>query len=232
MRDNKKAILFSESEELYKSFRRALLPNVITKEADIKNIKGHFTDNKDIILFICNNRDEIYKLLWDEIRIDMKCKNPVIFLGFHKSKSTEDIRDLVFEKKETKESHRYLQIPFSLNELKDSISNAKPFTGKLSMLIEKYCDWKEILYQILTHELPNKLRTENKGDAVALYERMIEILASLRQASDINDIIGLFEIAKKDIIKSDLSAVYENFIDKAEKLWDVLSERIGYVYRR
>ncbi len=227
----RKIILISENEELYKSFNRALLPNVITKEADIKNIKGHITNNKDIILFICNDRNEIYKLLWDDVRIDLRCKNPVIFLGFHKNKSTEDIRDLVFEKKETKESHRYLQIPFFIDDLYESISNAKPFTGKLSMLIEKYCDWKGIVYQILTHELPNKLRAENKGDAVALYERMIEILTSLRQASDINDIIGLFEIAKKDLIKSDLSAMYENFIDKAKKLREALNERVSNVYR-
>jgi len=200
---NKRVTLISEDEELYKSVRRALaeLRDIdVSLEEKNGDLKKHIKDKNIVVLFFGKSRDEIYNLLWSEIRIRFRLTNPVVFVGFHEINSAEDLRDLVFGKAKT--SHRFLRIPFSIKDLANSIYDVKPLAkSELNHIVKNYCDWKGILEWILTHEIPNCIRVgvDKKAEIIKLYDAIKRVLGSFDRRRELEEIIRKIDGEIKNI---------------------------------
>jgi hypothetical protein len=219
---DRRIILISENRELFKSLKRVLDFENIIPVTESNNLRYYINNDKDIILFFSKSRDELYKLLWEEIRIHGRFTNPFMAIGFHRNASTNDLRDLIFEKNEPKHYHRYIQISGNMiEELEDCIRALVPINGSLDALTEKYCDWKGILYLILTHDVPNAIRAGNKNKAIALLNKLSDVLTLLGCFGNIFCSITDF---KTEIEDSDLNIEYDNFIKQSEELWEALNE--------
>lgn len=215
-------ILISENTELFKSLKRVLDFENIIPVTESNNLRDYINNNKDIILFFSKSRDELYKLLWEEIRIRGRFTNPFMAIGFHRNASTNDLRDLIFEKKEPRLYHRYIQISGNMiEELEDCIRALVPINGSLDALTEKYCDWKGILHLILTHDVPNAIRAGNKNKAIALLNKLSDVLTLLGHFGNI--LCSLTDF-KTEIESADLNIKYDNFIKQSEELWEALNE--------
>lgn len=99
------------------------------------------------------DREQLYKYLWDSIRFDFKDKGPAIAFGHHVLDPVIDLRDKVFKKEFL--SHRYLQIPFDLIELFQALSNLKPVDNLRKCITDYYS--LEGLKRIVAHDLSNLL---------------------------------------------------------------------------
>ncbi len=224
---SKKVIFISESEELYKSFKRALK---VINNIDMHNILNgdnlfNYNDEPfNTILLYVKSREDKYTLLWEKMIIGQKCNIPIIAIGYHKLNIAEDLRDLVFEKEETRVSYRYFQIPFSLAELRTAMFEVKPFPkNKLSFLVKTYCNWRGILDLILRHEIPNRLGDGSEGRAIAidLYKKVKEILSMVKASTEI---ISECDEAIQKIETQGFVEFLEQHTTKAKKIADQLKK--------
>lgn len=225
----KSLILISDNTELCKSLKRVLdLENIIPVRTH-NNLRDYIKNDRDIILYFAKNRNELYTLLWENIRIRGNLTNPFVAIGFHRIATTDDFRDMVFEKKEPKRYHRYIQVSENIiTELEECFRVLIPIYEFLDALTATYCDWKGILHLILTHDLPNALRAGSKDKVLALLARLVNVLSHLKQ---FDDILCTVTALRKEIEGADLDSHYDNFIKQIENLWEVLNGRISNVYR-
>jgi hypothetical protein len=223
----KKVIFISEDNGLRNSFKTAskAIDNIdITCIMSSDNLSNYSDKLFNAILLYVKSREEKYTLLLERIIVGLKCNIPIIAIGYHKLNITEDLRDLVFEKVETRKSYRYFQIPFSLKDLSNAISEIKPFPKrKLPYLIKKYCDWKGILDLILTHEIPNRLRVGSKNEAVNLYKRVKAVLSMVGVSAEL---ISHCDSAISEIETQDLEKSREKLIERAEQIAKNIKEEI------
>jgi hypothetical protein len=178
---NKEVILFSKKEELFKAFKRALGVSKITAYK-WEDITGKIPKRQPIVVY-ADNRDLLYEWLWGEIRVHYKYLNPFIALSYHELDATDDLRDLVFSKEW--EAYKYLQIPFSLCELSESINDSKPLEGKdqRTQNVKEYSQPLGLLNKA-HHEVRGILGSEEESKikrnlTIGFYIRVKELLQDL-----------------------------------------------------
>jgi hypothetical protein len=173
MTTTKNILLITKEKAFYNSFRKVLglLSNVNVGLASTESIlrKCLGEGNIDIIFYKETTRSELYKWLWNNVRIANNSLLPFIVLGYREVDSiNKDARDFVFEKKS--ENHQYIEAPFRLPDIFYSISDARPVNGNdLKGLIEKFGKPKGIIREILRHEIPNELCAGDKDKTIKLY---------------------------------------------------------------
>lgn len=197
----KKVGLISENEEFYRSLRRALtsLSGIEVNKSDIilqvEDVKY------SIFLIYAEDRDILYKWLWNKLRLEHKFKSPVVAFGYHKLDSSADLRDKIFE--DDWRSHQYFRIPFSLKELLESFNNLKPI-GSLRKAIEKYADHRGLV-KIAFHDLENTLgggeeKDIKKEKACSLLSQLKEVLVAMggneQPIQEIDNIISRLKKSK------------------------------------
>jgi hypothetical protein len=75
----------------------------------------------------------------------------------------------------------------------NSIYDVKPFPKKeLRYIVKNYCDWKGILEEILTHEVPNCIRVgaDKTVEAIKLYKAIRKVLLVFERREEEEGIIG------------------------------------------
>ena len=139
-----KLFLFSDNSN-YDYFLEALSKKIDNTKI-IKNIPTDRSNNFSMIIAI-SNRVSFFKYLI-EIRVEKRLFNPVIFIGFSKS-----LREEIFIVESY--SHKYLQLPFNIQTIKERIKESKPIKdeAELDNLIKTpHLDFKD-LFSRWTHDL-------------------------------------------------------------------------------
>lgn len=137
--------------------------------------KGSIEKDRFVFIIYGQDRDQLYKYLWDRIRFEFKDKGPVIALGRDILDPAIDLRDKVFKKELL--SHRYFQIPFHLTELIQALSDLKPVDNLKKCIADHYS--LEGLKKIATHDLynllgRNDLTVEIKKQTIILYLKQLQ----------------------------------------------------------
>lgn len=194
-------IIISEDIEIYKSLKRAFrVSNIVAREWE------NYVRNKQIlkshpILIFTENRDSLYEWIWNDIRGHNKLLNPIIAVSFHLFDPTDDLRDLVFEKRF--ETYQYFRIPFLLKDVFQSCKELKPLGNEQ----ERKCNIKHFsqphgLVSKVEHELINLFGSDKKEDikreiAIRYYLRVKEILQDLyfgnELISEVEEVISRLE---------------------------------------
>ena len=144
--------------------------------------------NIDILMLEESSRDDLYKLLWNKLRIMKKSILPVIVLGRDRIDPINiDIRDMVFEKEH--DSHFYISPPYNLGDMLTAISEVRIIEKGLNEVIEKYSQWKGIVKEVLRHEIPNMLATgnRNRDSVLKLYETVKALLLEYDKNEELID---------------------------------------------
>ncbi|MBT5420489.1 MAG: hypothetical protein HOK80_06330 [Candidatus Cloacimonetes bacterium] len=213
-------IILSEDEEVYKSLKRALGVFEITANK-WEDTTGKIPKRQPILVY-ADNRDLLYKWLWIEIRVHYKCLNPFIAISYNELSPTEDLRDLVFSKEW--ESYKYLQNPFSLCELSESINDLKPLENQdkdqRKQNVREYSQPIGLLNKA-HHEVRGTLGSDEKDKTkrnltVGFYTQVKELL------QDLNCHKGLIEEANKIISKIERSKMSGKECTKFQSITDEL----------
>lgn len=170
-------ILISANTELFKSLKRVLDFENIIPVKESNNLRDYIKNDRDVILFFPKGRDDLYKLLWSELRLNNKKKNPVIALGYYELDSSIDVRDKVFDR--LYKSHIYFRIPFDENELLDSFEQLTPLKN-LRVAIKKYSDTWGLLV-IAFHELRGLLGGEETMPIALKKRKICNLLSQIKE---------------------------------------------------
>ncbi|MCR4342890.1 MAG: hypothetical protein NUV40_03245 [Patescibacteria group bacterium] len=144
---NKEVILFSENDELFKAFKRALKA---VRGVEVCKFKTELLENEKRIVLITITEGNLQELFYEEIR--SKYRNPVIVTGF------ED--RLIFEKEhplfyDHPYNHTYLGIPFELEELINLFNEMIPISSQ--PIRQAICGsdrgYKGYILTLLSHDL-------------------------------------------------------------------------------
>lgn len=151
----KKAILISDTHELYKSLWRAL--------STLYGIELYWLEGRDelkkqirgkvelALILVVDVKDLFYEWFWGQIR--KQFRNPIIVLGSWEKEDFER-ENPVF--KSYPYNHKYLPIPFWLEDLYKIIQEVKPiydiFTMKL--IFDNYSDYAKFLWNAIDHDIP------------------------------------------------------------------------------
>ncbi len=160
---NKKAVLISENEELYGSFKRAFKT---IANFELIRYSGEFKRKQNVVISIKEDND-IDSWLWSEFRTKKKALNPLIVIGT-KDKSSFFNSNPVFT--DYSKEHIYIQIPFDLMELLNAISKLKPIYDNVTrkLIVSDYSKGYE--YKLITHDL--KII---KGDQQTTIDNLIKV---------------------------------------------------------
>lgn len=173
---DKKIIFVSENKELYKTLKRTMSSNIYL-EVDHKNLINSLKNDRDVILFFPKGRDELYKLLWSELRLNNKRKNPVIALGYYDLDSSIDVRDKVFDR--LYKSHIYFRIPFDEDKLLNSVEQLTPIKN-LRAAIREYSNTGGLLI-IAFHELRGLLGGDKTMPIPLKKRKIYNLLSQIRE---------------------------------------------------
>lgn len=212
-------IIISEDIEVYKSLKRALrISNIVAREWE------DYVRNKQIlkshpVLIFTENRDSLYEWIWNDIRGHSKLLNPIIAVGFHLLDSTNDLRDLVFEKKS--ETYQYFKIPFLLEEIFQAFKELKPLRTEEERKndIKSYSQPSGLLNKV-EHELINLLGSEEEAEmkkerAIRFYMRVKEILQDLDSRNELMEEVEevIFKI-EKSVLSDEVCRNFKLITDK------------------
>lgn len=219
---DKSIILISENKELIKSLKRVLDFENIIPVKESNNLRDYIKNDNDIILLFSKSRDELYKLLWDELRLNNKKKNPVIALGCYDLDSSIDVRDKVFDR--LYQSHNYFRIPFGENDLLDSFEQLTPLKN-LRVAIKEYSDTGGLLV-IAFHELRGLLGGE-KTMLIALKKRKIcNLLSQIKELLTIEGRKEIITSLDKIISQIKLSHLNEAHCNKFMKAIKAMGQEV------
>lgn len=142
---NKRAILISEDDEVYCSFKRALK---FVDDIEIMKFSGKFKKKLSVIYDI--NNVNLDSWLWGDFRTKKKALNPLIVIGTEE-RSRFLTNQPVFNTYSN--VHAYFQIPFDLKELINSINTLKPIYDDITrkLIVDEYSKGYE--YILITHDL-------------------------------------------------------------------------------
>ncbi len=171
----KKTILISKSEELNKSFNRAM--KAIAKAGVVK-YTGKFGNKFTVVILILESNN-VDTWLWGTFR--KKANNPLIIINMEDKKSFLN-RNPVFSV--YSDEHAYFQIPFDLNEFINTVINLKPIHDDVTrkLIVNDYSKGYE--YKLITHDLKIV-----EGDKKATIENFLKV-------RDFYDSIGEKKIIK------------------------------------
>ncbi len=223
MKKNKDILLITTEKTFYKTLKKVLgviseinvvIVNTESKLNEILN-KG----TVDVILYKETTREDLYKWLWNEIRIRNKSLVPFIVLGNRSVDCTKDTRDIVFEKKG--ESHWYLDAPYSLSDILNAISEIEPVDVELASLIDEFGKWKGIVKEILKHEIPNKLSggNRNKDNTKKLYSIVKDMI---KEHGKYDELISKIDTEIQNVSVYDLDKKYKKLSQNSRKLSEAL----------
>jgi len=164
MESNKKVILISENEELYKSFKRAFKAIVNLK---VVGYLIKFGIKQNIVMNITIDNNDINTWLWGEFRSIKKALNPLIVIG------TEDKESFIKKNpvfSAYSDEHAYFRIPFDLNNFLGKVRNMKPIYDNVTrkLMVKDFSKGYE--YTLITHDL--KII---KGDKTPTIENLLQI---------------------------------------------------------
>lgn len=149
-----KVSFFSDNEELYSSFKRALraVGDIDVSKNLVKN---------SIVMFVMENNKDFGSWLWGEFRTKKKAINPLLVIGTE-DKASFLVRFPVFST--YSDEHAYIQIPFDLSELLNTINNLKPIYDHVTkkLIVADYSKGYE--HKLITHDL--KIVERDKKAAV------------------------------------------------------------------
>lgn len=176
-----RAYYFSQEDELFRSLKRVAKA---VKGITLFNIvEANIEDDRSIVIMYADDRERLYKLLWKELRLTHKKKNPVIALSYHDLDSSVDVRDKVFEK--NWHSHAYFSIPFEINELLNSFGQLIRLQN-IPMAIKEFCNSSGLI-GIALHDLRSLL---GGGEIMPLNrkkEKISNLLSQIKELLIINE---------------------------------------------
>ncbi len=232
MINSKNVLLITTEKTFYKSLRKVL--GVISNtDVGIASSEPELSDylkkNVDVLMCKETTRTELYKWLWNEIRIANKSPLPFVALGNNSIDAINiDARDIVFEKKS--ESHQYIELPYRLTEIIYSISDIQPVNEDLNYLITKFGEWKGIIREILRHEIPNELfaGNENKDNTIILYNIVKELIIEHGKNDEsiskrTEELISKVNEELQKVNDCDLDEQYKNLSHNSRNLSEALS---------
>lgn len=144
---NKKAILFSDNEELFKAFERSFRTVGCIEVCRFKEV---LLKDKNRVICLTKNEDNLQELFYEKIRT--KYLNPVIVIGFSEKE--------VFVKEHPLFSdhpfnHGYLRIPFELKELIILLNDMIPISSHAirRAVCGSDAGYKGYILTLLSHDL-------------------------------------------------------------------------------
>ena len=141
-----------------------------------KNVIKH-----NIVIFVLENNKDFDSWLWSEFRTKKKALNPLLVIGIENKHSFINRHPIFIN---YSDEHAYIQIPFDLPELLNTINNLKPIYDHVTrkLIVADYSKGYE--HKLITHDLKIV-----EGDKKAT-------IGSLKNARDFYDSTGEKEIVK------------------------------------
>ncbi|MBM2833877.1 MAG: hypothetical protein HW406_1038 [Candidatus Brocadiaceae bacterium] len=212
-------VIVSSNVEVYKSLERAFRVSNITAWKWDDYIRNKPISNAHPILIFTENRDSLYEWIWNDIRGHSKLLNPIIAVSFHLRDPTNDLRDLVFEKRF--ETYQYFKIPFLLEEVFQAFKELKSLRTEKERKhdIKSFSQPSGLLNKV-EHELMNLLGSEEETEikkerAIRFYTRVKEMLQDLDSRNELMEEVEdvIFKI-EKSVLSDEVCRNFKLTTDK------------------
>ncbi|MFN8577993.1 MAG: hypothetical protein U0354_14170 [Candidatus Sericytochromatia bacterium] len=217
----KNVFILGENNSLIKSYTLYLKEiGFIVKKITLDYIRKIKNDN-DIILILVKNRDEMYRYIWDKIRIENKLKNPILCLGTFKLNRQEDVRDSIFSTSEDYlDAYRYLNV-LKLDDVEYFLKHNKlkkiESEEYLNFSINRYFNPLGLIRMIM-HNIKNDLnnretnfeRAKSNLDLIKKLKKPNKIEEEINNLLDCidNNMLNFSEIHDK------IRFIIQNYLDK------------------
>jgi len=197
-------ITISKDEDVKLSLNRAI--NFLS-DIKLKDYKGRFYKDWTVI-YLMESEENLVEWLCGEFRV--RALSPLIVIG------TEDKGEF-YNKfplfKDYSEEHKYIQIPFEIDELVEAIRSVKPIYDHATrrILYNDHC--KNYEYKLITHDL--KIIENDRNKTIEHFRNVLNYykICGLRATAD------KIEKTLKEIATND------NWVELSERLKAELLER-------
>ncbi|MFN8577996.1 MAG: hypothetical protein U0354_14185 [Candidatus Sericytochromatia bacterium] len=193
-------LLINENNSL-KDSHKAIIMN-------LEDLKKLCVDKESIIILIPINKDEMYRHMWEKIRVEYKLINPILCLGTFEINKEKDFRDSIFHNSESYlEANRYRKL-LNFNEINNTLINQSQLKNfesseELDSCKSKYFKTDNLIRTFINHDLKYCDDTEKLLYAIKNLLNLDNNQERIRRLQNLEN--------NTTLVKTDISSIYKEY---------------------